>query len=122
MGSCLAGSEVERHLDGATLVLRGERRERVTPMLEPEGVREHAVEVDAAVPREVEVVLDSVLAHTPDLLEAERVRAHPGDLFEVQRRPFPPRRPVHSCLDERSPSLEQTHANLEGLWPTDGVV
>src|SRR6185312_11870226 len=78
---------VEGDLDGAGAVLRGEHGERVTPRLvEREGVGEHPAEVDAAGFDQVEVVVDAVLAHAVDLLDAERVRAHPAQLLEVERR------------------------------------
>src|SRR5262245_23871992 len=63
--------EVERDLDRARSVLRGQGDERVTPVVEPEPMREHAGEVDATARCEVEVVRDAVLAAPVDLLEPE---------------------------------------------------
>src|SRR5262245_47067066 len=67
--------EIERDLDRAGAILFRERGQRLAPLVEPEGVREHAREVDAPGGDQVEVVLDAVLAHAVDRLDAEGVRA-----------------------------------------------
>src|SRR5438132_10284190 len=89
-----SAAKVERNLDGAGAVLGGEGGERIPPLVERERVGEHPVEVDAAGGDKVEIVLDPVALNTIDLLEAERVRTHPGDLLEVERRPLPAGGPV----------------------------
>src|SRR3954468_5477417 len=56
-------SVVKGDLDGAGATLVGDGGDPPLPLLEAEGVSEHAGEVDAAALRQVEVVLDAVLAH-----------------------------------------------------------
>src|SRR5438309_878933 len=97
-----SAAEVERDLDGTGAVLGGERGERVAPLVERERVGEHAGEVDAPACDEVEVVLDPVALDAVDHLEAERVRAHPRDLLEVERRPLPAGGAVYACLHQRA--------------------
>ena len=57
-----------------------------------------------------------------DLLEPERVGAHPGDLLEVQRAPLPPAGRVHTGLHQRPAGREHPHPDLERLRLADGVV
>src|SRR5262245_52516943 len=87
IGPALMGrsSGLQRHLDGARLILGRQHLEGGAPVVERERVREHRSEIDAASADEIEVVRDAVLAHTVDGLDAERVRADPGDLLEIQR-------------------------------------
>jgi hypothetical protein len=115
-------AEIERHLHRAGVALGGDRRERGAPVVEVVGVGEHGAEVDAAGAHEVEVVLHPVLADAFDLLDAEGVGAHPADLLEVERAPFPATRRVDAALDERPPRLEQADADLERLRLPDRVV
>src|SRR6266480_3843319 len=115
-------AKVERHLDRAGLVLRGQRSERVTPVVERERVGQHAAEIDSAVRDELQVVIDPVPANAFDLLEAERVRPDHRDLLEVQRRVLPVGRSVHTGLDERSARLQHASPDLERLSLADGVV
>ncbi len=103
-------------------VLRGENRERVAPLLERERVGEHRCDVDAAAAREVEVVLDAVLALAVDLFEPERVRAAPRQLLEVQRRPLPRDGAVDAGLHERAARLQDARRHFEALPARDVVV
>src|ERR1700722_17688603 len=49
-------AKVERDLDGAALLLVGQHGEGLAPLLEPEGVREHARHVGPAVGRQAQLV------------------------------------------------------------------
>ena len=71
---------------------------------------------------QVEVVLDAVLAHALDLLDAERVGADPADLLEVERAPLPAAGRVDAALHERAPRLQHPDLDLERLGLADGVV
>src|SRR2546423_14217540 len=78
--------EVEGHLDGPGRLLVDEGGPCLAPVVEGEGVRQHAGQVDASRGGEIQVMGDSVLANAVDLLDAESVGADPADLLEVQRR------------------------------------
>src|SRR5579884_4375216 len=74
--------EVEGALDRAGVVLTGDRRPGVAPVVEAERVRQHRAHVDAPRADEVEVVLDRVLTNAFHLFDTERVRPDDARLLE----------------------------------------
>src|SRR5206468_4327543 len=79
-----SGPRVDGDLDGAGALLVGDGAEGLAPCRQPVDVGQHPRQVDAAVPDEVEVVLDRVLADAFELFDAEGVRPDPAQLLEVE--------------------------------------
>src|SRR5262245_3549449 len=101
-------SRVDGDLDRPRPPLVSDGVEGVLPRGEAERVGQHAGEVDASVDHQIDVVLDAMLAHALDLLDAKGVRADPADLLEVERAPLPPTGRGHTALHQRAPRLEHS--------------
>src|SRR5574338_1400613 len=86
-GSRGGAGKLERDLDAAGL-LADRSEEGLAPVVERVAVGDEEAEVHLARGAEIDIVLDGVLAHAAELLDAEGVGADHAQLLEVQRRPL----------------------------------
>src|SRR5260370_42187693 len=113
-------SRFEQDLDRSGPSTVRDRHHGPLPVGEREPMGDHRGEVEA-VPSEVEVVLERVLADTIDVFDAEGVRADDVQLLEVQGGPLEALGWLDTADDEGAAGLEETEAGLAGLGAPDRV-